>query len=182
MRKYEVVLLLFVSILLLAACSESAASDTTTDEEINIEQMVHEYSVGTFENVQAAITYNELIITDENEEETIYPLPEDKFFVSIAPFETVTHPCEIHSLTGCQGEMVEETFMVEILDSEGNLVMEENLQTMKNGFIDLWLPRNKEYQVRMTQDGKSAEQIISTADGAQTCITTMQLKEINKEA
>lgn len=181
MRKYEVVLLLFVSILLLAACSESTA-DTTTDEEINIEQMVHEYSVGTFEDVQAAITSDELIITDENDVETTYPLPEDKFFVSIAPFETVTHPCEIHSLTGCQGEMVEETFMVEVIDSEGNLVMEEKLQTMENGFIDLWLPRHEDYQVRMTHDGKTAEGIISTADGAQTCITTMQLKEINKDA
>ncbi|MHA6250576.1 CueP family metal-binding protein [Oceanobacillus sp. CAU 1775] len=181
MRKYKVILLLLASILLLAACNETTQANTANDAEINIKQMVHEYSVGTFEDVQAAITYNELIITDENEEETRYPLPDDKFFVSIAPYENVTHPCEIHSLTGCQGEMVEEAFLVEILDSDGNLVMEENIKTMENGFIDLWLPRNEDYQVKMTHDGKVAEGIISTADGAQTCITTMQLKKATDE-
>lgn len=170
MKKLKFIFLVIVSFALLTACN---AADETAD----VEQVVHEYSVGSFENVSASITSSELIVTDGNEEQTTYDLPEDKFFLSIAPYLEQTHPCEIHSLTGCQGEMVEEKFVVEIVDSEGKIVMNETMETMKNGFIDLWLPRNDEYHVKVNHDGKTAEAVLSTYDGDQTCITTMQLEE-----
>lgn len=179
MKKMKFIFLIIVSFGLLAACNEAdeAAEPATADEAKNIEQLVHEYSVGSFEDVSASITSNELIVTDSDNKETNYSLPEEKFFLSIAPYVEVTHPCEIHSLTGCQGEMVQEEFAVEIIDSEGNTVMNETMKTMANGFIDLWLPRNDDYQVKVTHDGKTAEAVLSTYDGDQTCITTMQLKE-----
>lgn len=177
MRRMKYIFFIIISIALLGACSSSdenakpVRGDVTTD----IEQLVHEYSVGSFEDVTASITSSELIVTDSNDEESRYDLPEDKFFLSIAPYIEQTHPCEIHSLTGCQGEMVSEVFNVEILDSDGNIVIDETMETMANGFIDLWLPRNDDYQVKVTHDGKKAEVHLSTFDGDQTCITTMQL-------
>lgn len=163
-------LLIFV----LAACS---SNDSTNDKEIkDIKEMVHDYSVGSFEDVSASITSHELIVTDSNKKETKYELPSDEFFVSIAPFVTETHECAIHSLTGCQGELVEKEFDVLIQDEDGKVVVDEKMKTMENGFIDLWLPRDKEYQVEIKYDGKTTQSEISTFKGDNTCITTMQLK------
>lgn len=49
------------------------------------------------------------------------------------------------------------------------------MTSLENGFIDLWLPRDKTFQVKIEYDGKVTEQEISTFEGDNTCITTMQL-------
>ena len=175
MRKWTLFFIL-IGVLILAACNDEDKAEETVEKDIK--ELVQEYSTGDFENISASITSSELIVTYEDDEKEVYQLPEDEFFLSIAPFIEVTHPCANHSLTGCQGELVNEAFEVEIIDSEGNIVLNETLQTMDNGFIDLWLPRNDEYAVTITQDGKVAEETISTYDGDNTCITTMQLKDM----
>lgn len=137
--------------------------------------MVHDYSVGSYNDVSASITSNELIVTDSENNKTTYDLPKDEFFVSIAPFVNRTHPCTNHSLTGCQGELVEKDFDVFIQDEDGNVVVDETMTSFENGFIDLWLPRDKKYQVKIEYNGKVAKSEISTFDGDNTCITSMQL-------
>jgi len=162
-------------ILLLAACNNSSSNEKEVDEVKDIKEMVHYYSVGSFEDVSASITSHELIVTDSNKEETSYELPEEEFFVSIAPFIETTHECAIHSLTGCQGELVEKEFDVYIQDEAGNVVVDETMTSFANGFIDLWLPRDKTYTVKIGYDGKTAESKLSTYKGDNTCVTTMQL-------
>jgi hypothetical protein len=44
-----------------------------------------------------------------------------------------------------------------------------------HGFLDLWLPRNDTYHVAIGHDGKTTGGEISTFEGDDTCITTMQL-------
>ena len=39
-----------------------------------------------------------------------------------------------HSLTGCQGELVEEEFDVFIEDTEGNVILEEKVKSQANDF------------------------------------------------
>jgi predicted small secreted protein len=171
MKKALIMGIVLLFSLVLVACGE----DTTEKESKDIKEIVHDYSVGSFEDVTASITSHELIVTDSNEEKTTYDLPEDEFFVSIAPFIETTHKCAIHSLTGCQGELVEKEFDVYIADEEGNVVVDETITSFENGFIDIWLPRDKTYQVTIEHDGKVAESEISTFEGDNTCITTMQL-------
>nr|WP_245831904.1 CueP family metal-binding protein [Oceanobacillus senegalensis] len=151
-------------------------SDNTINEEgKDIKELVHDYSVGNFDDVTASITSHELIVTENNESEIRYDLPKDEFFVSIAPFIEHTHECAIHSLTGCQGELVEEEFNVYIEDEQGNVVVDETMTSFANGFIDLWLPRDKNLHVSIEHNGKVSETDISTFEGDKTCITTMQL-------
>src|SRR5699024_1312101 len=100
----------------------------------------NDYNVGQLEPDSASITSHELVVEEDNEE-LVYELPEEEFFVSIAPFINETHECAVHSLTGCQGELVEEDFDVLVTDSSGEVVVDETMTTEKNGFIDLWLPR-----------------------------------------
>lgn len=102
-------------------------------------------------------------------------MPEDNCFVSIAPYKERTHPCTNHSLTGCQGELFEEEFEIYIEDSEGNIIVQDQLRTEANGFIDLWLPRNETFHVTIKQKRKVAKETIITFDDRPTCITTMYL-------
>jgi hypothetical protein len=172
MKKILLVAFSLLLSLMLVACSNEKSDGS---EIKNIKEKVNEYSVGSFhDDVTASITSHELIISDKGKE-TTFDLPSDEFFVSIAPFMTTTHPCAIHSLTGCQGELVKEDFDVFIQDEAGNVVVDEKMTSLENGFIDLWLPRDKNFQVILTHDGKTAESNISTFEGDDTCITTMQL-------
>lgn len=159
-------------IFMLVACNKSISNEK---EVLDIKEMVHDYSVGSFEDVTASITSHELIVTDNNNKETSYDLPDEEFFVSITPFVEETHPCAIHSLTGCQGELVDKEFDVFIQDEDGNVIVDETMTSLANGFIDLWLPRNKTFQVKIEHEGKTVESEISTFKGDNTCITTMQL-------
>lgn len=141
----------------------------------SIKQMVHEYSVGNLSAKSASITSHQLIVDGETADSKTYSLPKDEFFVSIAPFIEQTHPCEIHSLTGCQGEMTEQKFQVNITDAKGNTVLDQTMTSQSNGFIDLWLPRDQTYRITIGHEGKKAEGDISTFENDKTCITTLKL-------
>lgn len=167
-------LFIFCTLLLtvvLAACGNDK-QDTSVED---MKEKVHSYSVGEFENTTASITSHELIVTEDGDKKSSYNLPADEFFVSIAPFLTYTHECAIHSLTGCQGELVEKEFDIYIEDKDGKVIVDEKMTSLENGFIDLWLPRDQNFQVKISHDGKTVESTISTFKGDNTCITTMQL-------
>ncbi|GGP11896.1 MULTISPECIES: CueP family metal-binding protein [Oceanobacillus] len=171
-------LILFGLLFLLTACSgeDNKQEENALKETDDIKELVHRYSTEDIVDENASITSEQLVVTDnEGNEQAVYDLPEDEFFVSIAPFMQQTHPCEIHSLTGCQGEMVLEDFDVYIETAEGDVVIDETMQTEENGFIDLWLPRDETYTVEIRHDGKEVTSEISTFDDDFTCITTMQL-------
>lgn len=149
----------------------------TENELASIKELVHDYSVGTIKKQSASITFEQLIVTDNDKKQRTYELPKDEFFVSIAPYVKETHPCAIHSLTGCRGEMVHEKFSVYIKDEKGNVIIDQTMTSQANGFIDIWLPRNKNYDITITHDGKTAKSEFSTFENKNTCITTMQLTE-----
>src|SRR5699024_238480 len=150
--KLKMMALLVFDFRLLGACSDGD-NEVDLTSATDIKQLVQDYTMGEAEAASASITSSELIVTDDSEEETAYDLPEDEFFVSIAPFVNETHECTIHSLTGCQGEMVNEDFDIHIENSSGNVILDEKKQTEANGFVDIWLPREDTYDVTIIQDG-----------------------------
>lgn len=150
-------------------------TDIPQTADMDIKQLVEFYSANQTFKGSASITSEELIVTHENGRKEVYELPEDEFFVSIAPYVEQTHPCAIHSLTGCRGELAGEEFDVYIEDSEGTVIVNEKMVSTQNGFIDLWLPRDKTYQVKIQYGEKSAVSELKTFAGDDTCITTMQL-------
>ncbi|WP_087024240.1 CueP family metal-binding protein [Thaumasiovibrio subtropicus] len=113
-----------------------------------------------------------------NGEQVSIPL-DDAFLLSIAPFVTQTHPCTYHVPTGCQGEMVAETMQLSIVDqTTGKVIREETVTTQKDGFIDIWMPRDGEYEFTLRQGDRVASEVLSTKGDSRTCITTMQLVAI----
>ncbi|OAB28291.1 hypothetical protein PMSD_22425 [Paenibacillus macquariensis subsp. defensor] len=141
----------------------------------SIKTMVHEYSTDILTAKSASITSKQLIVTENDEQSSTYDLPDNEFFLSIAPYVDQTHPCATHSLTGCQGELVEKEFNVNIKDEDGTVIVDEKMKSQSNGFIDLWLPRDTNYSITVEHDGKTAESEISTFETDDTCLTTMQL-------
>ncbi|NUU64387.1 CueP family metal-binding protein [Paenibacillus agri] len=154
----------------------SNAGNKSNHETADIKQMVQELSTRKVTATSASINSKQLIVTGEDAKEVAYDLPDNEFFLSIAPYIEQTHPCAIHSLTGCQGELTDQEFNVTINDSEGNSVIEKTaMKSQSNGFIDLWLPRDKSYHIIVEREGKTAESVISTFENDNTCVTTLQL-------
>ena len=141
----------------------------------DIKQMVADFSSRTLTAESASITSTQLIVDSGGSNEAVYGLPEDEFFLSVAPYVQKTHPCATHSLTGCQGEMVGQSFGVTVIDADGKEIMNETVKSQPNGFIDLWLPRDQNYKLTITHEGKKAQSEISTFESDDTCLTSMQL-------
>ncbi len=68
-------------------------STMTKEHEVeDIKELVNDYSVGNIKNQSASITSHQLIVTDSDGSQLTYDLPEDDFFVSLAPYFDQTHP------------------------------------------------------------------------------------------
>jgi outer membrane murein-binding lipoprotein Lpp len=85
--------------MLLAGCAsndernEATESQTEATNEVqDIKKLVNDYSVGNIEDQKAAINSHQLIVTNSDDSQVTYDLPEDEFFVSIAPYIEQTHP------------------------------------------------------------------------------------------
>jgi len=58
----------------------------------SLKALVHDYSVGNLKGQSASITSHQLIVTESDGQKETYDLPEDEFFVSIAPYYDQTRP------------------------------------------------------------------------------------------
>lgn len=124
----------------------------------------------------AAVRPFELVLSDESGREARLPLPEDEFYLSLAPFLTTTHDCHFHSLTTCIGELRSQDLEVQVTDDRGAAVLEETVTTNPNGFLGLWLPRESELTLTCAQQGMSGSASISTSgEEAATCLTTLRM-------
>ncbi|MBS4013344.1 MAG: CueP family metal-binding protein [Bacteroidetes bacterium] len=103
-------------------------------------------------------------------------LPTDSFYVAIAPFINGTHTCETHYPSSCDGEMKEQTVKVIVTDESTNILFNGNINTLKNGFFELWLPRNKNIKIDIQYNSSIGTEIIPTKDDSRTCITTIKLE------
>ncbi len=103
------------------------------------------------------------------------PLPESQMVIAIAPYINRTHTCEIHYMSGCQGELVDVPVKVHGATADGTVVVDGTFTTMDNGFIELWLPRGLTINLTLEAKGKSVAGVIETNEDSNTCITTLRL-------
>ncbi|HEX5532974.1 MAG TPA: CueP family metal-binding protein [Actinomycetales bacterium] len=123
----------------------------------------------------ASVRPDELLLSDGKDEFSM-PLPDDQFYLSIAPYADKTHDCYFHSLTTCQGELTEKDVHVKIVNKEtGDVLVDEEQVTNPNGFVGFWLPKDVDGTVSVSHEGRAAQQEFSTRDGDATCMTTLKL-------
>jgi ABC-type Fe3+-hydroxamate transport system substrate-binding protein len=104
------------------------------------------------------------------------PLSKDRIVIAIAPYETYTHPCATHTMSSCKAEFPNTVFKVKAVDAQGKVAFNGNAKTLHNGFLEVWLPRDKAYTVTVEGRGKSVSGLISTTADSQTCIATFKLQ------
>lgn len=124
----------------------------------------------------ASVETEEVVMVDEDGNESSVPLPVDEFYLSVAPYVDQTHECFFHSLTTCVGEMGNEELEVTVVEEDtGEVLVDETVQTHDNGFFGLWLPRDVDAELTIEHDGLTSTAPISTGEGDPTCLTTSQL-------
>jgi hypothetical protein len=126
--------------------------------------------------VKSFITSREIVFQFPDGSEKKILLPPDKMMVAVAPYLTQTHTWTVHFMSSCQGELAEKNFQVKAVDQKGKVLMDGPVSTLKNGFMELWLPRARRIELTIKGFQRTAEGIIETHDNSPTCITTMQLK------
>lgn len=163
-----------------AATASSAAADAildrlgTGDDVVRAIETLDQVTGERQSDVLASVRYDTLVLEDEDSETSV-PIPGDRFYLSVAPYVDETHECFYHSLTTCQGELVEETLDVTITDSTGETLAEGPVTTYSNGFVGFWLPRDITATITVSHQGRTASADITTDEDAPTCLTTLQL-------
>lgn len=126
--------------------------------------------------VNVSVESDDVVFTNALGEEDSVPLPEDEFYLSIAPYTQQTHDCFLHSLTGCEGELDHEDFDVTVTDQDtGDVVVDEQVRSHDNGFFGLWLPRDIDAELSIESDDGEMTTEISTGDDDLTCLTDARL-------
>ena len=140
---------------------------------LDVKAIVKELDSTIDEPKELSSSINGNFLTLQNGESKVeLKVPNDSFYLSFAPYENSTHPCGFHSLSGCRSDLVNVTVHVLITDSQGKVIMDEDKETMDNGFIGVWLPRNMNLNLAVTYNGKVASAPISTFAESETCLTT----------
>ena len=79
-------------------------------------------------------------------------------------------------MSSCQGELVNRVFYVKATDQNGTVLFSDNVATLRNGFFELWLPRDRRVELTIQGMGRKVSGRIETFDTSKTCITTFRLR------
>jgi ABC-type oligopeptide transport system substrate-binding subunit len=94
LKIFAIFVVTLLAAIFLVACGGQGTNEESSLKENNtqdIKKLVSEYSLGNIENHSASITSQQLIVTESNKNQLVYDLPENDFFVSIAPYINKTH-------------------------------------------------------------------------------------------
>ena len=81
-----------------------------------------------------------------------------------------------HYMSSCQGELAEKAFDVRAVDQDGNILVDKTISSLRNGFFELWLPRDRKIRLRIQGMNRTARGVIRTFDDSKTCVTTFRLR------
>lgn len=171
-----VVLLIAIGVALSVNGSKNASTAFLTKYGLNgqdVKEIVGQLDSRIDEPLDLSSSINGKMLTLTDGKQTVsLDLPKDEFYLSFAPYLTHTHPCQFHSLSSCRGELVNVPVVTKIVASDGEVLVDQTLMSMANGFIGVWLPKGLEATVTVTYDGKTATAPISTHADSATCLTT----------
>lgn len=72
--------------------------------------------------------------------------------------------------------MPQKAFEVKAVDQSGKVLVDGTVSTLRNGFFELWLPRNSIIDLTIQGFNRKARGTIETFMNSKTCITTFQLQ------
>lgn len=93
--KAKFIAIILLVVVTLVGCSgenKNEEAPSANNEVQDIKNLVNDYSVGNKNALKASITSTQLMITNADQSTEVHELPEEDFFVSIAPYINETHP------------------------------------------------------------------------------------------
>jgi hypothetical protein len=171
--------MLFLAILFsVVAASAHAATENTLPQNMNAmdAMALANEMYGRDKDVTTFVTPREVVFRFDEGAERKIPLPADRMLVAVAPYLTKTHKCFTHYMSGCQGQLPDTDFQVKAVDSEGKTLFDGNVRTLRNGFFELWLPRDRWVDLHIRRFDWQVQERIGTFDDSRTCVTTMKLQ------
>lgn len=128
-------------------------------------------------DLRVSVRPGELRLSEVNSDaSTVVNLPDDVFYLSVAPYVEKTHECYFHSLTTCRGELAGKPVHITITErTTGKVLVDEVTTTFDNGFVGFWLPRGITATMRVEHGRYAASKDISTGPEDPTCLTTVHL-------
>jgi len=130
----------------------------------------------TTPKITAHVTPSEVIIDFPDGRTVKKALPDSLMFIAIAPYINGTHTCETHYPSSCDGELKETILKINVKDENGLVLFDGNITTLRNGFFELWLPRNKLITLQINDNTLTGSETFPTKADSRTCITTIKLK------
>ena len=79
-------------------------------------------------------------------------------------------------MSSCQGELNGQPFEVTATTPNGQVLFDGEVTTLRNGFFELWLPRDRLVELSISGAGGVAKGLIGTYEKSKTCVTTFQLQ------
>jgi hypothetical protein len=124
--------------------------------------------------LRASVRPGELLLSEVgSDDQTAVDLPDDLFYLAVAPYLESTHDCYFHSLTTCRGELAGKDVHVTITErGTGN---DTTTTTFDNGFVGFWLPSGIDATITVAYEDYAASGDISTGPDDPTCLTTLKL-------
>lgn len=170
--------------LALSACSSSGAEQEEVLNAYGLEGMDAREIIDYLDqqpiaerptDLMASVRSEELILSNQAGEVTL-AMPEDRSYVSVAPFVSQTHDCYYHSLTTCVGELDNEPVEVSVFDEEtGTTLVDGPATTFDNGFAGFWVPRGSAGTITVNYQGLEGTTEFATGTEDATCITDLRL-------
>ena len=71
--------------------------------------------------------------------------------------------------------MALKSFEVKGIDQNGEILIDQTVNTLRNGFMELWLPRKRMISLSIKHMDFAAKGFLATFDNSPTCVTTFQL-------
>ena len=79
-------------------------------------------------------------------------------------------------MSSCQGELANRKFDVRAVDQDGKVLFDGSIDTLRNGFFELWLPRDRWIELSIKGFNRKVKGVIETFDDSKTCVTTFRLR------
>lgn len=127
-------------------------------------------------DVGSTLTADAVVFVLPGGSQVSVPLPANEMVLAVAPYVTTTHPCAIHSIDGCTGEMAGVSMWVHAETPDGTVLVDELMAARDNGFIELWLPRDSEIVLTIEAGDLVAQGTVTTHATSNTCIVELRLQ------
>lgn len=79
-------------------------------------------------------------------------------------------------MSSCQGELAGKDFYVTAVDHNGQTLISDTISTLRNGFFELWLPRDRVIDLSIQGLNRAVRGKIGTFENSKTCVTTLRLR------